>query len=140
MSPPLPLWCLIIALLPGAVPALAWHPPSGQGWKSMTVTATAYCSYRDQTSGHPFLGAWDDRLEPGMKAIAVSRDLLPLGLDHDTPVRIEGLAGEYRVLDKMNAKWRKRIDVYYGRDEKGALEWGKRKVKIYWKPEASPAN
>jgi 3D (Asp-Asp-Asp) domain-containing protein len=130
------LACLLFIAAYGPVvcPAFAWEPPSGDGWRSMEVTATAYCSYTDQTSSHPYLGAWDDILVPGMKAIAVSRDLIPMGLGHDTPVYIEGLDGEYRVLDKMNREWRRRIDIYYGRHEKGALDWGKRRVRIYWKP------
>jgi hypothetical protein len=39
--------------------------------------------------------AWGDTLEPGMKAIAVSRDLIRLGLVHNTYVTIEALPGRY---------------------------------------------
>ncbi|GAL15331.1 hypothetical protein JCM19233_6349 [Vibrio astriarenae] len=37
-----------------------------------------------------------DRLKPGMKSIAVSRDLIALGLTHNQEVRIEGFEGTYR--------------------------------------------
>ena len=62
----------------------------------LQVTASAYNSVRAQTNDDPTLTAWGDRLRPGMKAIAVSRDLLDLGLTHGVRVRIEGLRGEYR--------------------------------------------
>ena len=96
------------------------------------MTATAYNSLPGQTSGDPTLAAWGDRLEPGMKAIAVSRDLLELGLTRGRRVRIEGLPGEYRVLDKTAARWTRRIDIYMGTDRERALAWGKRSVEIHW--------
>jgi len=75
----------------------------------------------------------NDRLKPGMKVIAVSRDLLNVyGLKHKQKVRIKGLKGEYLVLDKMNKRWRKKIDIYMGMDKKKAFRWGKRKVEILW--------
>jgi len=97
------------------------------------VTATAYNSFRYQTSSHPNLAAWGDSLKPGMKAIAVSRDLLTLGLTHNVEVEIEGLEGTYLVLDKMNKEWTNRIDIYMGTDLKAADKWGKKEVTISWK-------
>ena len=104
---------------------------------TMEVTATAYNSTGSQTHrDHPNLTAWGDILTPGMKAIAVSRDLIPLGLTHNTKVRIEGFPGTWLVLDKMNKRWTKKIDIYMGLDEEAAREWGKRKVTISWEVEA----
>lgn len=100
--------------------------------RSLVVTATAYNSLPSQTSGSPDIAAWGDRLKPGMKTIAVSRDLLRSGLGRGTRVRISGLRGEYTVLDKMAKRWRRRIDIYMGVDVEAALEWGKRKVTITW--------
>ncbi|WP_243431941.1 3D domain-containing protein [Aliamphritea spongicola] len=102
------------------------------GESSMEVTATAYTSTPGETDSTPSLAAWGDTLKPGMKSIAVSRDLIAAGLTHNTKVRIEGLEGEYRVLDKMNQRWVKKIDIYMGEDRNKALQWGKRKVTIYW--------
>ena len=104
-------------------------------WRSLEVTATAYTSRRVETQGNPRQAAWGDRLKPGMKAVAVSRDLIPLGLGHEARITIDGLEGEYRVLDKMAARWRKRIDIYFGDDLEGAREWGRRKVVVRWKQE-----
>ncbi len=97
---------------------------------TMKVASTAYTSHVEQTSAHPFLGAWGDELKPGMKAIAVSRDLIKKGLTHNTKVKIEGLSGEYVVKDKMNKRWTGKIDIYMGLDKKAAKDWGKREVTI----------
>lgn len=101
--------------------------------KTMEVTATAYNSHRGQTQGDPFQTAFGDTLSPGLKAIAVSRDLLDSGLVHNSEVWIEGLGGPYCVVDKMNRRWRKHIDIYMGNSRDSAREWGRRKVKITWK-------
>ena len=106
---------------------------SSKGYKQMTVEATAYTSHENQTDSTPNIAAWNDRLEPGMKVIAVSRDMLnKYGMKHRTKVRIKGLDGEYLVLDKMNKRWKKKIDIYMGKDLKKAFKWGRRKVEIEW--------
>jgi 3D (Asp-Asp-Asp) domain-containing protein len=100
--------------------------------KSLEVTVSAYNSIPSQTSGNAAETAWGDKLKPGMKAVAVSQDLIKRGLGHKTPVRIEGLKGEYLVLDKMPKRWAKRVDVYMGKDVKAARKWGKKKRTITW--------
>jgi 3D (Asp-Asp-Asp) domain-containing protein len=100
---------------------------------NLKVTATAYNSIPAQTDSTPDIAAWGDRLRPGMKAIAVSRDLLnQYGLSRGDKVRIKGLEGEYVVLDKMNKRWRKKIDIYMGKDRRAAKQWGRRNVTIEW--------
>ena len=99
------------------------------------VTATAYNSLPGQTHGHPSIGAWGDTLDPGVPSIAVSRDLLRLGLQRGVRVRVEGFEEEFVVLDKMNKRWKRRIDVHMGKDLEAAKEWGKRKVTIIWTEE-----
>ncbi len=103
-------------------------------FETLEVTATAYNSLQGQGSGDPTLAAWGDRLEPGMKAIAVSRDLLELGLTHGTEVEIDGVPGRWTVRDKMAKRWTRRIDLYMGIDRGAALRWGRRSVNIRWKP------
>lgn len=103
------------------------------GKHKLRVTATAYSSHGNQTDATPFLAAWNNRLRPGMKIIAVSRDMLTrYGMRNGTKVRIGGLRGYYRVRDKMNKRYRKRIDIYMGLDRRRALRWGRRSVVIYW--------
>jgi 3D (Asp-Asp-Asp) domain-containing protein len=104
------------------------------GQRSLEVTATAYNSLPGQTSGQPDLAAWGDRLEPGMKVIAVSRDLIELGLTRGVEVEIVGLPGRYVVLDKMAKRWLNKIDIYMGEDLEQALRWGRRQVTIRWTP------
>jgi 3D (Asp-Asp-Asp) domain-containing protein len=100
--------------------------------RSILVTATAFISVPKQGPGNPTIGAWGDKIAPGMKAIAVSADLPPLGLTRGTRVRIDGISDEYVVLDRMPPKWKKRIDLYMGNDVKAARGWGKREVMVYW--------
>jgi 3D (Asp-Asp-Asp) domain-containing protein len=101
---------------------------------ALDVRASAYNSVPEQTVGNPAIAAWGDRLKPGMKAIAVSRDLLEEGLDYNMEIQIEGLPGRYRVLDKMHPRWERKIDIYMGEDVEAALDWGVRDVTIRWKP------
>ena len=98
--------------------------------KSFQVTATAYNSLAYQTSSNPNITAYGDSLKPGLRYIAVSRDLLDSGLVHNTKVKIQGFDSLFTVKDKMNRRWRKRIDIYMGNDVKKAKKWGKKKVKI----------
>ena len=112
-------------------------PPEGARAKvprvrSVVVDATAYNSLPEQTGEDPTLSASGHRLEPGMKAIAVSPDLAPLGLVHGRKVRIDGLRGEWVVRDRMPARWKRRIDVYMGEDLDAARAFGRRRVRIHW--------
>lgn len=98
--------------------------------KQLEVTATAYNSLAYQTNSNPLITAFGDSLKPGLRYIAVSRDLLDSGLVHNTQVKIEGFDSIFLVKDKMNRRWRKRIDIYMGTDVKKAKKWGKKKVTI----------
>ncbi len=98
--------------------------------KKFQVVASAYNSLAYQTGSNPNITAFGDSLKPGMRYIAVSRDLLDSGLVHNTKVKLEGFDGLFTVKDKMNKRWRKRIDIYMGTDVKKAKEWGKKKINI----------
>jgi len=101
--------------------------------RRLSVTATAYTSHRNQTDKTPFLAAWNNRIRPGMKVIAVSRDLITkYGITNGRKVRISGLKGIYTVRDKMNKKWRRKIDIYMGTSRWRALRWGRRRVTLYY--------
>lgn len=100
-------------------------------WVALEVTASAYNSVSWQTkSVNPSIAAWGDTLKPGMKTIAVSRDLLKMGLTHNTMVKIDTFPDTFYVKDKMNRKWKNRIDIYMGLDIKKARQWGKKKLQI----------
>lgn len=98
--------------------------------KKMKVTATAYNSLAYQTNSNPHITAFGDSLKPGLLYIAVSRDLLDSGLVHNIKVKIEGFDSLFTVKDKMNKRWRKRIDIYMGTNVKKAKKWGKKKLNI----------
>lgn len=102
--------------------------------RSMEVTATAFNSVKAQTDKHSNITAWGDTLKPGMKAIAISRDLLDSGLHYNMEVTIDGLEGKYIILDKMQRRWTQKIDIYMGKDVTKAREWGSQKVTIRWTP------
>ena len=106
--------------------------PDKYVWKELTVKVTAYNSLAYQTSPNPDIAAWGDSLKPGMKCIAVSRDLLRLGLKHNTPIKIEGFDSIYLVNDKMHRRKRNQIDIYMGKDVKKAKEWGVKRLKIQY--------
>lgn len=103
-------------------------------WDSLTVTASAFNSTQAQTgAGNPNLTAWGDTIAPGMKVLAVSRDLIAKGLDHNTEVIIEGLDGVFIVKDKMHYRWKNKIDIYMGDDFQKARQFGRKKIKIFYR-------
>lgn len=119
------LLLIVTACKKEAAPSYKWLP--------LEVTVTAYNTTPAQTSGNPVLAAWGDTLKPGMKSIAVSRDLIRKGLKHNTQVKIEGMPGIYLVKDKMHAKHRNKIDIFMGKDIQKAKEWGIQKRTIHYR-------
>lgn len=107
-------------------------PGARPGARSAVVTASAYTSHPEQTQGDPFLTASGRRLEPGMRALAVSEDLFEAGLAFGTRVRIEGVEGEWIVIDRMPSGRRRAIDLWFGRDEEAARSFGRKRVRIDW--------
>ncbi len=99
-------------------------------WFGYEVAVSAYNSVSWQTQGDPTIAAWGDTLRPGMKCIAVSRDLLKIGLKHNTMVLIDTFPDTFYVKDKMNRRWKNRIDIYMGKDIKKARKWGVQKLNI----------
>lgn len=99
---------------------------------TLQVTVSAYNTVKHQTHAtYPTIAAWGDTLKPGMDIIAVSRDLLSNGLHYNTQVKIEGFDAIFLVKDKMNRKWRNRIDIYMGNDVERAQRFGKKKLHLY---------
>ena len=99
--------------------------PSKFNWQGLEVTVSAYNSVTWQTQGNPNIAAWGDTLKPGMKVVAVSRDLLDLGITHNSMITIDTFKDTFLVKDKMNRRWRKRIYIYMGKYVKKARKWGR---------------
>ena len=86
---------------------------------TLLVTVTIYHADPKQTDSTPFITASNqtiDSLNPAKhRWIAVSRDLEPLGFTFGACVYIEGISeeldGEWEVQDRMNKRWKKRIDL-----------------------------
>lgn len=118
---------MLVSLLSGMA---CRQEPNEYFWKSIEVTVSAYNSVSWQTDSLHNIAAWGDTLKPGMKCIAVSRDLVRKGLVYNTPVKIEGLPGMYLVKDKMHPRWQNKIDIYMGADVSEARSWGRQKREI----------
>ena len=108
------------------------HSLPRPGAHSLEVTATAYILMPDQTEGDGTRTAFGQRLHPGMRIVAVSRDLETQGLHAGVRITIDGIEGEWEVADRLNDRWRERIDIFMGSDRDAALAWGKRRVRIHW--------
>ena len=88
------------------------------------VTATIYHAVPEQTDDSPFVTASMAQINPndpqGHRWIAVSRDLEKLGFTFGACVLIEGinkeLDGEWEIQDRMNRRWKKRIDLLVNTD------------------------
>jgi len=107
------------------------EPAPKYEWYGHEVVASAYNSVFWQTDSiSPDIAAWGDTLKPGMKSIAVSRDLIEMGLTHNTMVKIDTFPDTFYVKDKMHFRWRNRIDIYMGEDVKKAREWSRKKMII----------
>lgn len=119
----------LLTVLLACLPAIAF----AEDEETLSVTACAYTLDGDQTDDSEDIGAWGDELDDESKTIAVSRDLLKMGMKRGTKVRIHGRPGEYVVRDLMHPRWEKRIDILMD-DEDDAFDWGRRKVKITWNP------
>ena len=68
-----------------------------------------------------------------MNAIAISRDLIDLGLDHNDEIRIQGFDSVFLIKDKMHYRWKKRVDIYMGKDIVKARNFGRKKLEIYYR-------
>ena len=98
----------------------------------LTVTATAFNSTRAQTDGDPYDTACGVKLQPGERMLAVSRDLAEQGLGCGAEITIDGIEGTWTVVDVTSARHQRLIDLYMGRDVRGARQWGRREVDIHY--------
>ena len=103
---------------------------------SVIVTATIYHADPRQTNADFLTTASLKKINPdnpqGHRWIAVSRDLEPLGFTFGTKVCVEGagdLDGEWTVQDRMNKRWKHRIDFLVNKDMKYG-KWDKVKLTI----------
>ena len=110
--------------------------------KCIKVKASAYNSvpYQTRPGTSGTITAWGDTLVDSIPSIAISRDLLDSGLTHGTMVKIYGYREKFVVNDKMNRRYRKKIDIHFGKDIKAAKEFGiKRNLQICWEVPDSTA-
>jgi len=76
------------------------------------VKVSFYNPYdRNQTDSSPGICAWGHVVQPYDRLIAVSRDLLKEKILKENDQVVAGPFGKYAVLDKMNLRWTRRIDI-----------------------------
>ena len=107
----------------------------GQGVKTMTVTATAYTARKEECNAQPWITASGTPSRVGV--IAVSRDMEELGIGMGDVVIIKGM-GLFRVEDRMNKRWEKRVDILHANLQAAKL-FAKKKVEIMWFDDAATA-
>lgn len=105
---------------------------------SKSVKISAYTSHENQTDDSPFVAAWNNKLSPSKhkkRIIAVSRDLLKDGLEDGEKVilKFENKMYLVEVRDKMNKRWRDKVDLYFGVDHEAAMKFGVKQGKIIWR-------
>ncbi len=102
---------------------------------SKIVEATAYNAVKEQCDSTPNTCAWSDKIHRNNrnKIVAVSRDLIRLGLNRKTPIyyKNDNTIKKKIVLDKVNKRFRSRIDILKSFKNE-AFEFGKKKIRIYW--------
>ena len=108
----------------------------GQPFSTMAVTATAYTAREEECNSEPWITASGTPSRVGV--IAVSRDMEKLGIRLGDLVIIKGM-GLFRVEDRMNKRWSKRIDILHA-NLKAARKFAKRKVEIMWLDESRTAS
>ena len=103
---------------------------------TILVTATIYHAVPEQTDTTPFVTASNSRINPenpqGHRWIAVSRDLEKLGFTFGVKVCVEGandLDGVWTVQDRMNKRFKNRIDFLVNKELKGG-KWYNVKITI----------
>ena len=74
-----------------------------------------------------------------MNAVAISRDLMDLGLGHNDKIKIQGFDSIFTIKDKMHYRWRKRVDIFMGKDIQKAKNFGRKKLEIYYLKKDSTA-
>jgi 3D (Asp-Asp-Asp) domain-containing protein len=98
------------------------------------VTATVYNAVPDQTDSDPLITASLKQIDPNnpQRWIAVSRDLEELGITLGSKVCIDNageMNGEWVVEDRMNRRWRRRID-FLVHDSIRLGKWTNVKIRI----------
>lgn len=87
------------------------EPFKPQEWK---LSATVYWGVEAQTNSHPTTAAWGDKFDPNdpPRWVALSRDLEEFFSYNDTLLVCNAgeLSGLWVVKDRMNRRWRKKID------------------------------
>ena len=95
-----------------------------------TVTVTAYNSDAGQTDSTPCQGAHGRVCGRDWGVVAISRDLERHFPPHSKLCLSGGISGCFTVMDRMNPRWHRKVDIYVGKSRKEAFRVGHRKAII----------
>lgn len=105
------------------------RPVQLENVRNTPVTLTAYSSTPDQCDSTPHITASNKPVRHGI--IAVSDDIMKeLGITFGERVLIPG-HGVFEVQDKMNPRWRRRVDIWHD-DREAAKLFGIQKGTMLW--------
>ncbi len=121
---------LVILVLTMNVLALISLSCNGQ----IIVTATVYNAVPSQTDSDPLITASLKEINPHdpQRWIAVSRDLEQMGISMGDTICVDNagsMNGQWVVEDRMNRRWRKRID-FLVHDSIKLGKWNNVKISI----------
>jgi 3D (Asp-Asp-Asp) domain-containing protein len=100
--------------------------------ETAAVSVGAFAIPLRPRGSEPWRGTWGDELVPGMRALAVSPDLVARGVIRGTRVRIEGMPASYRVRHELGAEAHERVEIFMGTDTEAARRFGERRARIWW--------
>jgi 3D (Asp-Asp-Asp) domain-containing protein len=97
--------------------------------RTVPITITAYSSTQDQCDSTPHITASNKAVRRGI--VAISDDLMQeMGICFGQRVLIPG-HGVFEVQDRMNPRWRRRVDIWQG-DREAAKLFGLQKGTLLW--------
>ena len=95
--------------------------------ESLLITVTAYSPTKEECDDDPFTTAFQKPVRKGI--IAVSRDLEDkYGWKEGDKIYIVDL-GVFEVGDRMNKRWKKRVDIFFFKTSE-AKKFGKKNKKL----------
>jgi len=105
-------------------------PTTSLADRGNAVTVTAYNSEPGQTDSSPCQGAHGRVCGRDWGVVAISRDLERHFPPHSKLCLSGGIDGCFTVLDRMNPRWHRKVDIYVGKSRKEAYRVGHRTAVI----------
>lgn len=94
---------------------------------AVPVTVSAYSPSEEECDDDPYITAYQKPVKEG--TIAISRDLeKEFGWSVGDKVHLKGI-GVFEVWDRMNPRWKKKVDIFFHDTEK-AVSFGIKQARV----------